>query len=76
MGTAKTNGTATVTAWGDAVVPGTPDEGIWDVEIDALDASADGALVDVARRSTELGTLLDELGVPPQRHAGELSVGA
>ncbi len=69
MAATKTNGTATVTAQGDAIVPGTPDEGIWDVVIDALDASADVALVEVGRRSTELGTLLDELGVPPQRRS-------
>jgi uncharacterized protein YggE len=65
----ETNDRATVTARGDAVVAGTPDEGIWDVMVDALDASPDAALADVGRRSAELQGVLDELGVPKERRS-------
>jgi uncharacterized protein YggE len=60
---------ATVTARGDAVVAGTPDEGIWDITVDSLDASPDAALADVGRRSAELQSVLDELGVPKERRS-------
>jgi len=66
---AERNDGATVTARGDAVVAGTPDEGIWDVMVDALDASPDAALADVGRRTGELQGVLDELGVPKERRS-------
>src|SRR4029077_4956545 len=65
----ETNDRATVTARGDAVVAGTPDEGIWDVMVDALDASPDAALADVGRRTGELQGVLDALGVPKERRS-------
>lgn len=59
----------TVTARGDAVVAGTPDEGVWDIMVDAFDASPDAALADVGRRSAELQGVLDALGVPKERRS-------
>jgi uncharacterized protein YggE len=56
----------TVTARGEAVVPGRPDEGIWAIEVGALDASPDAALAEVGRRSQELTIVLDELEVPKE----------
>lgn len=58
--------TGTVTARGEAVVPGRPDEGIWSIDLSALDASPDTALADVGKRSKDLDALLDELGVPKE----------
>jgi uncharacterized protein YggE len=60
---------ATVTARGDAVVPGTPDEGIWTIEVSALYATPDAALGDVGERSSRLDALLDELGVPKEKRS-------
>ncbi|HET7235419.1 MAG TPA: SIMPL domain-containing protein [Actinomycetota bacterium] len=57
---------ATVTARGEAVVPGRPDEGIWTIEVDALDATPDAALSAVGERSDALSALLEELGVPKE----------
>jgi uncharacterized protein YggE len=59
----------TVTARGEAVVPGRPDEGIWTVTLSALEATPDGALGDVAKRSGTLDALLDELGVPREKRS-------
>ncbi len=58
--------TGTVTARGEAVVPGRPDEGIWSIDLSALDASPDAALADVGDRSSTLEALLDELDIPRQ----------
>lgn len=55
---------ATVTARGEAVVPGKPDEGEWVIELSSLDATPDAALANVAGRSSKIADLLDELGVP------------
>ncbi|HTG46538.1 MAG TPA: SIMPL domain-containing protein [Actinomycetota bacterium] len=57
------NETATVTARGDAVVPGTPDEGAWDLQIVARAATADAAMAEVRDRSATLQALFDELQV-------------
>jgi len=56
----------TVTARGEAVVPGRPDEGIWTIEVTALGPVPDEALGDVATRTSALTALLDELGVPAE----------
>ncbi len=60
---------ATVTARGEAVVPGKPDEGIWVIEVSSLDTSPDAALGDVGERSKELDGLLDELGVAREKRS-------
>lgn len=57
---------ASVTARGEAVVPGKPDEGIWTVDVRALDATPDAALNAVGSRSSALEELLYELGVPKE----------
>jgi uncharacterized protein len=57
---------ATVTARGEAVVPGRPDEGVWTIELAALDATPDAALADVGERGKDLDALLEELGVPKE----------
>jgi hypothetical protein len=58
--------TGTVAARGEAVVPARPDEGIWSIDLSALDASPDAALADVGDRSLALEALLDELDIPRQ----------
>jgi uncharacterized protein YggE len=66
---------ATVTARGEAVVPGRPDEGIWTIDVSALGAQPDQALTEVGTRSRSLSGLLDELGVPQEmRSTSGLSV--
>ena len=57
---------ATVTARGEAVVPGRPDEGIWTIEVSALDATPDAALSAVGERSGALNALLEEVGFPKE----------
>lgn len=54
---------ATVTARGEAVVPGRPDEGIWTIELTALADGPDAALADVASKGQALTALLDEIGI-------------
>jgi uncharacterized protein YggE len=60
---------ATVTARGEAVAAARPDEGIWTIEVGALDASPDQALATVAAQSKELESLLAELGVPAAKRS-------
>jgi uncharacterized protein YggE len=55
---------ATVTARGEAVVPGKPDEGEWVIALSSLDSTPDAALANVAGRSSKISDLLEELGVP------------
>jgi hypothetical protein len=55
----------TVTARGEAVVPGRPDEGIWTIDVSAPGAAADEALAEVTSRVHALHELLDEIGVEP-----------
>jgi uncharacterized protein YggE len=60
---------ASVTARGEAVVPGRPDEGIWVIEISSLDAAPDAAIAEVGMRSTALDDLLDELEIPKAKRS-------
>jgi uncharacterized protein len=59
----------TVTARGEAVVPGEPDEGIWVIAVSSLENTPDAALADVGERSTALDGLLDELEVPKEKRS-------
>jgi uncharacterized protein YggE len=59
----------TVTARGEATVPGRPDLGVWTIAIGALDASSEAALADVGTRSEALEAVLSELGVPPEQRS-------
>lgn len=54
---------ATVTARGEAVVSGRPDEGIWTIELTALADGPDAALAEVASRGQAAAALLDEMGI-------------
>jgi uncharacterized protein YggE len=69
MGREQTMTEGTVTARGEASVPGKPDEGMWTIMVGALDATPDAALGEVGTRSDALGTVLDELGVAPERRS-------
>jgi uncharacterized protein len=60
---------ATVTARGEAVVPGKPDEGIWVIAVSSLENTPDAALAAVGERSTALDGLLDELEVPKEKRS-------
>ncbi len=60
---------ATVTTRGEAVVAGSPDEGIWTIELAALAETPDAALADVGERSRALAALLDELDVPAEKRS-------
>jgi uncharacterized protein YggE len=59
----------TVTARGEAVVPGEPDEGIWVIAVSSLENTPDAALAEVGERSTALHGLLDELEVPKEKRS-------
>jgi uncharacterized protein YggE len=59
----------TVTARGEAVVPGEPDEGIWVIAVSSLENTPDAALAEVGERSTALDGLLDELEVPKEKRS-------
>jgi uncharacterized protein len=59
----------TVTARGEATVPGRPDEGVWTITVGALDATPNAALGDVGTRSEALETALGELGVAPEQRS-------
>jgi uncharacterized protein YggE len=59
----------TVTARGEAVVPGRPDEGIWTIEVSALDTTPDGALGQVGKDSHVLDELLDQLGIAREKRS-------
>jgi len=65
---------ATVTARGDAVAPGRPDEGIWTLEVTAVKDTPDAALADVGTRSQALEKLLDELGIKEKRSTTGVTV--
>jgi hypothetical protein len=54
----------TVTVRGSAVVLAVPDESVWTLELNHVVDDARAALEDVARRTRDLSSLLDELGVP------------
>ena len=56
---------STVTARGEATVPGKPDEGVWTITVGALEATPDAALGEVGTRSEALGAALDDSGRPP-----------
>jgi hypothetical protein len=60
---------ATITVTGRGVASAVPDEGIWTVELDALDQSADEALAAVAARTKELDAVLDELEIARERRS-------
>lgn len=60
---------ATVTALGEAVVPGRPDEGIWAISVSSLETTPDAALADVGARSNDLVGLLDQLAVPKEKRS-------
>ncbi|HSJ50698.1 MAG TPA: SIMPL domain-containing protein [Actinomycetota bacterium] len=60
---------ATVTARGQSVVPGRPDEGIWTIAVSALSESPEAALNDVGGRSRSLEELLEDLGVAPEKRS-------
>jgi uncharacterized protein YggE len=60
---------ATVTARGEAVASARPDEGIWTIELSALDAAPEKALGNVTERSRSLEALLGELGVPAEKRS-------
>ena len=59
----------TVTARGEGVVPGKPDEGVWTVEVTALKDSPDAALADIGTRSRALDDLLGALPVAKERRS-------
>jgi uncharacterized protein YggE len=59
----------TVTARGEATVPGRPDEGVWTITVGALDATPDAALSDVGTRSEALEAALGELGVGAEQRS-------
>jgi uncharacterized protein YggE len=59
----------TVTARGEATVPGRPDEGVWTITVGALEATPDAALGEVGTRSEALDAALGELGVAPERRS-------
>jgi uncharacterized protein len=59
----------TVTARGEAVVPGEPDEGIWIISVSSLENTPDEALAEIGERSTALDVLLDELEVPKEKRS-------
>ena len=60
---------ATVTARGEAVAPGRPDEGIWTLEVAAVKDMPDAALADVGARSMALDALLDEMGIAKEQRS-------
>jgi len=59
----------TVTARGEATVPGRPDNGVWTITVGALDATPDAALGEVAMRSEALEAVLGELGVSAEQRS-------
>jgi len=59
----------TVTARGEATVPGRPDQGVWTITIGALDATPDAALSGVGTRSEALDAVLSELGVAAEQRS-------
>ena len=60
---------ATVTARGEATVPGKPDEGVWTITVGALEATPDAALGEVGARSDALGIALDDIGAAAERRS-------
>ena len=61
---------STVTARGEATVPGKPDEGVWTITVGALEATPDAAaLGEVGTRSEALGAALDDLGAAAERRS-------
>lgn len=58
---------ATVTVRGIAVVTAQPDEVALDLTVSFLDRTPEGALGEVARRSSELETIFDELSIVRER---------
>jgi uncharacterized protein len=59
----------TVTALGEAVASARPDEGIWTIELSAVQATPDDALQEINGRTGELERLLDELSIPAEQRS-------
>lgn len=59
----------TVTARGEATVPGRPDHGVWTITVGALDTTPDAALGEVGTRSEALEAVLGELGVAAEQRS-------